>query len=432
MSDGLLSALWLPGIPRYGGGVPLMSWPLPLRRGRAVCVRAPLSRHPSACEHRAVSSVPQASQRAPQTTHMVLDIDDERLAMYRLKARRRQGPYQEQIRALAFRGAAAAAAAMALVRAPGRPLRGASLETSAECKRCADTSSGAEAGARAADGVIAEVPTLAKLTRLPCAVGVHYGWDCLRRLCDALQASAAAPGEQIYVPVVDSVLLLDNAPKELSQLAAEVTSEQGAVFAVSPELQAEFCLDVDWGEPVRFAVAWPVPRPLSAMRPPFLVLDDLVSAQNLGQLIRSAVLLGVCSFVLTRASWNCLNGRACAASEGWLYHGAFHLAEALPAALGALRRSGVRVYAAEETHTVALAPHGHDAWALVVGNEERGISQEVLAACDVQVCVPQKRGASLNVAHAASICIHKLGQPVFRHSSDSLAARSAAPGGTKV
>ncbi|CAK9058017.1 unnamed protein product [Durusdinium trenchii] len=48
-----------------------------------------------------------------------------------------------------------------------------------------------------------------------------------------------------------------------------------------------------------------------------------------------------------------------------------------------------------------------DSWALVVGNEERGVSEEVLRCCNDFLRVPQVRGASLNVAHAAAICIYE-------------------------
>eukprot|EP00913_Durusdinium_trenchii_P002715 g2513.t1 len=70
-----------------------------------------------------------------------------------------------------------------------------------------------------------------------------------------------------------------------------------------------------------------------------------------------------------------------------------------------------RVYAAEESHPRMVSPHPDPRWALVVGNEERGVSEEVLRCCNDFLRVPQVRGASLNVAHAAAICIYELAQP---------------------
>jgi tRNA (guanosine-2'-O-)-methyltransferase len=46
---------------------------------------------------------------------------------------------------------------------------------------------------------------------------------------------------------------------------------------------------------------------------------------------------------------------------------------------------------------------------LAVGNEDRGLSQATLAACDVVAFLPQMgRVGSLNVATAASIAIYEL------------------------
>jgi len=90
----------------------------------------------------------------------------------------------------------------------------------------------------------------------------------------------------------------------------------------------------------------------------------------------------------------------------------FHAADDLPAALQELRSAGVQVYAAEQFFPVPVAPHCDARWALVVGHEDRGVSAEVIAASDVCVQIPQKEGESLNVAHAAAICMYELA----RHS----------------
>lgn len=291
----------------------------------------------------------------------IWDPDDSRLVLYRRKDRRDHRSYQVQVRDLA-------------IRALGAAQGGTSADD--QCK--------------------------VRLSRLGCAVDVHYHWDCLRHLRNA-QKDGRQPA------TVDSALLSITAPLELSELAIEVAGPD-RVFSVGPDLLDELCMDLGWGDPVRYAIAWPVPRKLQAMRPPFLVLEDLVSSQNLGQVIRSALLLGVSSFVLSRSTWNCLNGRACHASQGWMYHADFHLAEPLKNSLAELKDLGVHLYAAEETFQIPVAPHGSSHWALLVGNEERGVSEEILALCDARVCVLQTRGASLNVAHAAAICLHELGR----------------------
>merc|ERR1712032_1793284 len=99
-------------------------------------------------------------------------------------------------------------------------------------------------------------------------------------------------------------------------------------------------------------------------------LDKLTSPRNIGQIVRTAIHLGITSVVASRESWACLNGRAARSSMGWLYHVDFHLAETYGDTLRELQRLGVRVYAAESNFSIAVAPHeprGDRRWALIVG-----------------------------------------------------------------
>lgn len=60
-------------------------------------------------------------------------------------------------------------------------------------------------------------------------------------------------------------------------------------------------------------------------------------------------------------------------------------------------------------------------YALVMGNEDVGLSPQASAACDVLLEIPQASGDSLNVAVAASISMQVLGSKTeFQH--DGLAA----------
>eukprot|EP00439_Symbiodinium_sp_Y106_P043867 s949_g5.t1 len=139
-------------------------------------------------------------------------------------------------------------------------------------------------------------------------------------------------------------------------------------------------------------------------------------AMNLGQLIKTARCLGVVSFVVTSAAWSALNGRAAAVSDGWMYFASFHRTESAPEALRALKQRGLRLIAAEDFfERPAAVERGQkqaEDWALVLGAEDEGVSTEALALCDTGISVPQVRGASLNVATAAALCLYELtGRP---------------------
>ncbi|CAE8634787.1 unnamed protein product [Polarella glacialis] len=351
---------------------------------------------------------------------VIRDASDARLALYRWKTRRSPEEYTRQVQGLADR---------ALQKAGLRPGPSDPTSTSA-APRSTEVSSG-----RLRPRMLRRRSGSACFeTELGCAVGIHHGWECLRQARAAVAAGGSSP------PVLDSVLLPQSAPKEFQELAA-ASVPPGRAFSVGGKLMREFfynsagLLEVNSAEseagseddevPCRFAVAYPVPRPLAALRPPVVVLDGLGSAMNFGQLIHSARRLGVTSFVASKAAWSALNGRAAVVSHGWLYHAEFHLAESVPVALEQLRDMGVRLYAAEEFFPVPVSPHrpGHGDsrnWALVLGAEDRGVSSEALALCDEGISVPQKRGASLNVATAATLCLHELSRHMQQETDGTL------------
>lgn len=204
-------------------------------------------------------------------------------------------------------------------------------------------------------------------------------------------------------------------------LAKEVAP---TVYVAEPHLMAEFRQDVPWVpsdvmdsrlfrrfEGCRFLVAFPYSTPIRDMKPPFVVLDGLNSASNVGQVLRSAYHLGINSVIASPGAWSCLNGRACRVSMGWLYRMSFHAARPLSKAITELKDLGVCLYAAENQFSEPVAPHeprGDSNWALVIGSEFAGVSEEIIQQCDRRVCVPQQQGHSLNVAHACSICLYEL------------------------
>lgn len=256
-----------------------------------------------------------------------------------------------------------------------------------------------------------------------CIVTIHYGWNCLRRLLQARKAGRCGL-------MVGSVLVPPGIPQSLALVARDASP---LVYMVDQAtFEGEFGCGVPWCvQPVspgvsgfsedsaasgassscRFSVACPVSQAIEQLLPPFLVLDSLGSCQNIGEILRTAFLLGLVSVVASRAAWRSINGRACSVSDGWLYHMDFHFADSLPETLREIRKLGIRIYAAENHHPQPVAPHkplGDTRWALVVGHEEAGVSPEVAELSDAHICVPQRQGESLNVAHATAICLHEL------------------------
>eukprot|EP00927_Polykrikos_kofoidii_P063154 TRINITY_DN57978_c0_g1_i1.p1 TRINITY_DN57978_c0_g1~~TRINITY_DN57978_c0_g1_i1.p1 ORF type:complete len:416 (+),score=45.71 TRINITY_DN57978_c0_g1_i1:80-1327(+) len=331
--------------------------------------------------------------------HQVTDPGDPRVVLYRMRNRRDHREYQVQVHALAARALAAEAAAA----------------STDQARKELATRHNQENGGSLRDGSKRVSRASAALSHLDCVVGVHYSWDCLRRLRQAHSA-----GRRV---LLESILVPSCATSSLISLACEIAP---IVYVAPLELIREE-LSKDGSslhDSCNFVVAYPAQRPLRDLKPPFLILDGVGSSQNVGQILRTAYHLGITSVVASRGAWNNLNGRACRVSMGWLYHMDFHLGEPLSDALHELRARGVSVYAAEEHFSSPVAPHKpceNADWALAVGHEDIGVSAEVAALCDFRICVPQARGESLNVAHAAAICIYELG----RHDATRYPAASS-------
>lgn len=140
----------------------------------------------------------------------------------------------------------------------------------------------------------------------------------------------------------------------------------------------------------------------------FLVLDGVQDPGNLGTLVRAArafALDGVVALDGTVDPWNPKAVRASAGSS-------FHIPvvkvswdEVEPL----LTDAGVHLLVAEAVGTDVADVSPPSPWALVVGNEGRGVRDEVRERADGVVTVPMPGGAeSLNAGVAGAILLHSL------------------------
>ncbi|MBE3595570.1 MAG: RNA methyltransferase [Hydrogenibacillus sp.] len=140
-----------------------------------------------------------------------------------------------------------------------------------------------------------------------------------------------------------------------------------------------------------------------------LILDAVQDPGNVGTLIRSADAFGVGFVLVGTGSADPWSGKVLRSAQGAHFHLPIaHLP--LPSALAALRRAGYALYAAAPRGPLDIeaAPKA-ERRALIVGNEGRGLTDDVLAFADyvVRIDIPG-RAESLNVAVAASIALYVL------------------------
>ncbi len=148
---------------------------------------------------------------------------------------------------------------------------------------------------------------------------------------------------------------------------------------------------------------------LLATRPRLLVLLTHVrDPGNAGTVIRAADAAGADAVLVSEASVDVHAPKVVRSTAGSLFHLTVVTGLDVGDTLAALRRHGIRSYAADGSGRTLLpdaeleVPH---CW--VTGNEAWGMPAEVRQACDDVVRVPiHGRAESLNLAMAATVCLY--------------------------
>lgn len=168
------------------------------------------------------------------------------------------------------------------------------------------------------------------------------------------------------------------------------------------------------------AIAKPrLPAIFTMQQPPrvklMLVLDGIGNPHNLGAIARSAAFFGVDAMLLSEGPQDAQpSDAAYRVSEGGLEMLDLYRTRNLPNALLAMDSMYRTVATSLSRDAMPLAELPRDRpIALVLGNEENGISPEVLAVCRRQVRISGSgRVQSLNVAQAAAVLLADLSRTV--------------------
>ena len=150
--------------------------------------------------------------------------------------------------------------------------------------------------------------------------------------------------------------------------------------------------------------------PLEKLGDRIIMLDALSNMENVGAIARSAAGLGVDSMLLPVAAPHPYGRRAIRVSMGYVSRLKIHRFETLEETLKQLHALGYTIYGAEATadaiplSTLDRVP---DKWVVIMGNEEAGLSSEILRQCDHTVQIEMAPGVkSFNVSIAASVIMH--------------------------
>ncbi|MBW8781819.1 MAG: RNA methyltransferase [Verrucomicrobia bacterium] len=184
-------------------------------------------------------------------------------------------------------------------------------------------------------------------------------------------------------------------PAELEKIAGSI--HHGGVVAVvdAPKLRAPSAAEI---------AGW------AAKRTPLLLLDRIGNAHNLGAIARTAAFFGLGHVVIPAHPSAALPGEAAyRVSEGGLEQLEVWLVPDLAKFARQLVAAGYEVAGAAARGGRPEASSGGRPVALVLGNEEHGLSPEVTAACSRLVTIPgSDRVESLNVSVAGAVLMWEL------------------------
>ncbi len=141
----------------------------------------------------------------------------------------------------------------------------------------------------------------------------------------------------------------------------------------------------------------------------FLILDGVTDVRNFGAIIRSAAGLGASGIIIGQTGAAPLNDIAIQASAG----GAFHI----PIIRVAHLKDAIFLLQAHDIPLLSCTEKGNDfigetnlkrSLAIVMGNENKGISKGILNLCDEQIKIPISSNLdSYNVSVAAALVLYE-------------------------
>lgn len=142
----------------------------------------------------------------------------------------------------------------------------------------------------------------------------------------------------------------------------------------------------------------------------FLLLEDTADPGNLGTMMRTAEAAGVTGVIMSKGTVDIFNPKTVRSTMGSIFRLPFCYIENLKEAIRKLKELNISFYA---THLKGEKSYKDikysDKSAILIGNEARGLSDELAELADVYVIIPmQGKVESLNAAIAAALMMYEV------------------------
>ncbi len=143
--------------------------------------------------------------------------------------------------------------------------------------------------------------------------------------------------------------------------------------------------------------------------PLFLLLENLQDPGNLGTIIRTAEGAGVSGIIMNRETADPYQPKVIRSTMGTIFREPFVVVDDLKETVGMLKKRGIAIYAAHLSGSTFYGQDYRKGCAFLIGNEGKGLSEELSASADHLIRIPMKgRVESLNAAIAATVLVYEV------------------------
>lgn len=148
---------------------------------------------------------------------------------------------------------------------------------------------------------------------------------------------------------------------------------------------------------------------LDTDRPLLVLLEDLQDPGNLGTILRTGEGAGITGVIMSEITVDIFNPKTIRSTMGSIYRVPFLYVENLAETIEALRKKGIRVYAAHLRGQDYYSGFSFaEGTAFLIGNEANGLRRETADLADNYLKIPMEgQVESLNAAIAASLLVYE-------------------------
>jgi 23S rRNA (guanosine2251-2'-O)-methyltransferase len=235
-----------------------------------------------------------------------------------------------------------------------------------------------------------------------CIFGIRAVIEAIQqeREIDKVMLKKGNKGElfqQLFGLIRERDIPFQYVPEEVFKPFAD-RNHQGVLAEISPVAYQEL------GEVLDTAAA-------EGKVPFVLILDRVTDVRNFGAIVRSAECAGVDAVVIPNKNSAKISSDALKTSAGALYHVPVCRVQNLKKVVRELKfQRSIRVYAAtEKAEKFYMDADMAQPTAIIMGSEDKGIDEELLAIATEHIKIPQKgQIESLNVSAAAAVMLFEV------------------------